>query len=53
MVSFYDLQRISRVAIDDLQYEMEASYYGKRHFTQKYGDLVWSENIEERYPTKK
>ncbi|MBR4840359.1 MAG: VCBS repeat-containing protein [Paludibacteraceae bacterium] len=34
-------------------YEIEASYYGKRHFTRKYGDAVWTPTIEKAHPTHK
>ena len=34
-------------------YEIEASYYGKRHFTKKYGDAVWTQDVEDRHPTHK
>ena len=33
-------------------YEVEASYYGKRHFTQKYGNQIWTQDIEKKHPTK-
>ncbi|MCQ2217427.1 MAG: hypothetical protein MJZ33_02950 [Paludibacteraceae bacterium] len=33
-------------------YEIEASYYGKRHFTEKYGNDIWTNSIEEKHPTK-
>ena len=34
-------------------YEIEASSYAKKHFTQKYGDSVWTPEIEEAHPTSK
>ena len=34
-------------------YEIEASYYGKRHFTRKYGDAVWTQDVEDHHPTHK
>ena len=34
-------------------YEIEASYYGKRYFTQKYGDDIWKIKMEDAHPTHK
>lgn len=34
-------------------YEIQASQYAKAHFTQKYGDGVWTQSIEDKHPTSK
>ena len=34
-------------------YEIEASQYAKAHFTQKYGNGVWTQSIEDKHPTSK
>ena len=34
-------------------YEVEASYYGKRYYTRKYGLQVWTSLMEQENPTKR